>query len=96
LAEENVTPIRPGVPVKSKSKRPSRDDRIKDNLHDFQFRIGRASALARALALALDGKVLEFEIEATEGCLGVAELLDGIRDDMYNLSQTKSDAGVRP
>ena len=42
------------------------------------------------MALALDGAVLEFEIEATEGCLGVAELLDGIRDEMYNLSQSKN------
>ena len=90
-----VTPIRPGVNVSRKSKKGAaerRDDRIKDRLLDFQFRIGRAVALARSMALALDGQVLAFEIEATEGCLGIAELLDGIRDEMYNLSQSKSSA----
>ena len=67
-----------------------RDTEFKDTLLDFQFRIGRAVALARSMALALDGQVLAFEMEATEGCLGIAELLDGIRDEMYNLSQSKS------
>ena len=65
------------------------DTEIKGNLLDFQFRIGRAGALARSMALALEGHVLAFEIEATEGCLGIAELLDGIRDEMYDLSQSK-------
>jgi hypothetical protein len=90
-----VTPIRPDISVKSKrrSRGEVRDARIKDRLLDFQFRIGRAAALARSLALALDGQVLEFEIEATEGCLGVAELLDGIRAEMYDLSQSKTIAG---
>lgn len=94
MDDKKVTPIRPGVSVKSKPKKLSRgqreEARIKDRLHDFQFRVGRAAALARSMALALEHAgvgVITFEIEATEGCLGVAELLDGIRDEMYNLSQ---------
>ena len=93
MADENVTPIRPGVSVKPKPKRRSRgelrDARIKDRLDDFQYRIGRAAALARALALACDGQVMAFGIEPTEGCLGVAELLDGIQGEMYDLSLSK-------
>jgi hypothetical protein len=94
MADEKVTPIRPGVSINAKSKRLSRRERdearIKDRLHDFQFRIGRASALAKALALACDGQVMAFGIEPTEGCLGVAELLDSIQGEMYDLSQSKT------
>jgi hypothetical protein len=81
-----VTPIRADIKI-PKKKRRDREASIKNRLHDLQFRVGRAAALARSMALALDGKVLEFDIEAAEGCLGVAELLDQIRTEMYEMSQ---------
>lgn len=82
-----VTPIRPGVKPSKPKRTRDRDASLKQQLHDFQFRIGRASALARALALACDGQVMAFGVEPTEGCLGVADLLDGIQGEMYDLSQ---------
>jgi hypothetical protein len=86
----DVTPIRPGVKMRTPKKRNTRESTsiIKERLHDLQFRVGRASALAKSLALSLDGQpVLAFGLEPTEGCLGVAELLDGIQEEMYMLSQ---------
>lgn len=93
MTDDKVSAIRPGVSVtkpKRRSRRETQESCIKDRLYGFQHRIGHAAALARAMAFALDGKVLPFEIEATDGCLGVAELLDGIRADMYDFSQSKT------
>jgi hypothetical protein len=85
MANDKVTPIRPDMSIKAKKRKARGETQaagIKEKLHDLQFRVGRACALTRAMALALDGQVLPSEIEAGEACLGVAEMLDGIRDEM--------------
>jgi hypothetical protein len=83
-----VTPIRADVKVPApKKKRDRKSGASGEQLENWQSRLGHAAALARAMALALDGKVLEFEIEAAEGCLGVAGLLDTIRMEMYEIAE---------
>jgi hypothetical protein len=90
MIDKKVTPTRPGVSIKRRRKACSETKAagIKEQLHDLQSRIGRASALARSMALALDGQVLSFEIEAAEGCLGIAELLDRVRDEIEVIAQS--------
>jgi len=83
-----VTPIRDGIAIKPppKKRRPSqRKSQYDKYLADFQVRLGRAGALSRALALALDGVSLDFGIDPCEGCMGVADLLDGIVNDMIEM-----------
>jgi hypothetical protein len=93
-----VTPIRPDVkPDKPKRKSRDRDASLKKRLHKVQFRLGRAVALTRALAAAFEDEFVRVhgteEIDAMDGMLGLADLLDGIRAEMCGLYQSKTVAG---
>lgn len=86
-----VTPIRPELKLKPKRTPRDRDASLKKRLDEFQSRLGRAVALTRAMAatfqeqsVCISGTGTE-EIDAMDGMLGVAELLDGIRADMVDL-----------
>ena len=83
----DVTPIRADVKISKKRAPRDRDASIRKRVTDLGFRVARAAALSRAMALALEGQVLEFGIEAPDGCLGIADLLDGIRDEMWRMSE---------
>jgi hypothetical protein len=78
MADDKVIPIRPDKPTGT----------IKALLgtYDWEARLSHAAALARSLALALDGTVLAYQMEPSEACLGIAELLDGIGGEMENLA----------
>ncbi len=64
---------------------------LKEKMDGFQTRIGRAVALARAMGAAFQDQAVHVhtvggEIDAMDGLLGIADLLDAIRDDMVNMN----------
>jgi hypothetical protein len=91
MTDAKVTPIRPDVkPEKPKRKSRDRDAGLKKRLDEFQSRLGRAVALSRAMATAFQDVSVDVhgneELDAMDGMLGLADLLNGIREDMVNLS----------
>ena len=82
----DITPIRPDVkPVKRKPR--DRDESLRRRIHGFERRLARAVALTRAMARAFQDQCISAgvdEIDAMDGMLGLADLLEHIQDDMVD------------
>lgn len=87
MADGKVTPIRPDM--KPRKRKRDRDEWLRKTIDEFQFRLARAVALARAMGVAFQDQSVQIhggEIDAMGGMLGLAELLDGIRADMVDIT----------
>jgi hypothetical protein len=82
----DVTAIRPGIKPDKPKRTRDPDGSLKRKIDDFQMRVGQASALARCLALSLDGIVLADDADGMDAANGLADLLDGIRADMVDVT----------
>jgi len=95
----DVTPIRADVKVATPRKRrgtgkAARESKLKSQMLEYSIQVDQASALTRSMAVTLqDTDPLAFGVRASDGCLGIAELLEKISEDMrYHYFQSEPGA----